>query len=200
MIKNISAIILAGGASKRFNGNTKSNIVIGGRTIISRMTNTLKELFDEIVIVTNMPEEFAGQQNYKIISDYFLKTGPLGGIHAAIKASSKEALFVFAGDMPLIDRGLIIRQIDYYNLHKCDILLPRFNKFIEPLHAIYCTSILKTLEDYLAAGHNYAVREFFKMVNICYLQLEASDAVRKAFMNINSPSDLPAAEKIAGSC
>jgi hypothetical protein len=37
MIHNISGVILAGGASKRFNGLIKAKIVIDGRTIISRI-------------------------------------------------------------------------------------------------------------------------------------------------------------------
>jgi molybdopterin-guanine dinucleotide biosynthesis protein A len=40
-----------------------------------------------------------------------LKAGPLGGIHSALKASTKESLFVFTGDMPLLDKEMIVRQI-----------------------------------------------------------------------------------------
>src|SRR5450759_2128051 len=125
MVHNISGVILAGGANKRFNGITKAKIVIDGKTIISRIIDTIGDIFDEIIIVTNTPEEFKEYTNFKLVSDKFLKIGPLGGIHAALKASSKEAMFVFAGDMPLIDKRVITRQIDFFNSHKCDILIPR---------------------------------------------------------------------------
>jgi len=100
MVKNITGIILAGGANTRFEGITKSNVVIGGRTIIARMIDTLKEIFDDIIIVTNKRGEFSDYNNFKITGDQFLKKGPLGGIHAALKASAGEAVFIFAGDMP----------------------------------------------------------------------------------------------------
>jgi molybdopterin-guanine dinucleotide biosynthesis protein A len=200
MRNSISGVILAGGANSRFKGITKSNIVIGGKTIISRITGAIKDIFDEIIIVTNNPEEFNEYNNHKIVSDQFLRRGPLGGIHAALKATSKEALFVFAGDMPLLDKRFIIRQIDYYNCNKCGILVPRVNINIEPLHAIYNISIINTLEEFLKEDRDYAVREFFKWVNVKYLQFEESEETKSAFTNINATSDICVAEKTPGIC
>jgi len=54
----ISAAIIAGGANKRFNGKTKANIQISGVRIITRAIKTLYEIFGDIVIVTNTPDEF----------------------------------------------------------------------------------------------------------------------------------------------
>ena len=115
MAGNISGVILAGGENRRFNGLPKSKIVIDGKTIIARILDTINEIFDEIIIVTNSPEEYKEYSNCKIVSDHFLKAGPLGGIHAALKGTSNEAIFVFAGDMPLLDKKLIISQINYFN-------------------------------------------------------------------------------------
>jgi molybdopterin-guanine dinucleotide biosynthesis protein A len=196
MIVNISGVILAGGDSKRFNGITKSNIVIGGKTIISRITDTISEIFDEIIIVTNTPEDFKDIGNCRLVNDKFVKAGPLGGIHAALMESSKNALFVFAGDMPFPDRKLILQQIKKFNTRKCDILVPGNKKFIEPLHAIYRKSILKPLEDYLEANQNFAVREFLKSVGVNYFEFEDRELAKKAFTNINSIQDILSAEEI----
>jgi molybdopterin-guanine dinucleotide biosynthesis protein A len=196
MFHNISGVILAGGINKRFDGITKSNIVIDGKTIMFRIIDRIKDIFEEIIIVTNTPEEFKEYINYKIVSDQILKAGPLGGIHAAIKTSSKEALFVFAGDMPLLDKKIIIRQIEFYNSHNCDILIPLIKTYIEPLHAIYNISIFETLEDYLTRDHDYAVRKFCKSQNVLYMQFEGSEEIRNAFTNINSPADIMIAENI----
>ena len=195
MVSNISGVILAGGASKRFNGITKARIVIDDKTIIYRIIDTIREIFDDITIVTNTPEAFSEFVNYKIISDQFLNKGPLAGIHSALKVSEKEALFVFAGDMPLLDKEFIIRQIDYYNINKCEVLIPRINRYIEPLHGIYKKTLFRVLEEYLIVNHDYAVREFLKKVNVCYLQLEESEKTIRAFININSSRDVSIAEK-----
>ena len=43
------------------------------------------------------------------MQDEILGAGPLGGIHAAMKASSNDSIFVFAGDMPFLDKDIIIK-------------------------------------------------------------------------------------------
>jgi len=190
MAGRISGVILAGGSNKRFGGITKANVVIGGKTIISRMISTIRDLFDEIIIVTNNPEEFQEFAQYKIVKDQYLKAGPLGGIHAALKASSEESIFVFAGDMPFLDGEIIAGQINEYNKLQYDILIPEIERFIEPLHAIYRKSVLNDLEKFLYEKKSRAVRDFLIEVNTGYMQIQKTKRTELAFANINSPSDL----------
>jgi molybdopterin-guanine dinucleotide biosynthesis protein A len=196
MIDNISGVILAGGANSRFNGLVKANIVIGGRTIISRTSDLLREIFKETIIVTNTPEEFTECTEFKIVADEILNKGPLGGIHAALKATSGEAVFVFAGDMPFIDKEIVTLLLDTYSGQSCDILIPKSGIFIEPLHSIYSKAILQNLERFLEVPGNNAVKEFIKGVNTCFMPLENSEKTRKAFTNINYPEDLPELKKL----
>lgn len=190
MTQNLTGVILAGGASTRFNGIIKAKIVIDGKTIISRITDTLGEIFNDIIIVTNNPEEFLEYSHCKIIGDLFLNKGPLGGIHAAMKASDRDALFVVAGDMPLLDKKIITLQTEFYENDKCDILIPQINNNIEPLHGIYKRSLVGILEAYLQRSDNYSIREFLKMADVRYLLIEDSVEARNAFTNINSPHDI----------
>ena len=198
MIRNISGVILAGGGSRRFNGIIKAKIEIGGKTIISRIIETLDDIFGEIIIVTNSPEEFKEYPKFRVVRDQFLNKGPLAGIHSALKEAENAAAFVFAGDMPLLDRDLIIRQTDVFNSTNCDILVPRIDEYLEPLHAIYRKTLTSMLEDYLNGDHNYAIREFYKMTGVHYLQLKGTQKTRRAFTNINSISDITSIEKLIG--
>lgn len=190
MESRISGVILAGGDNKRFGGITKSNIVIGGKTIISGIITTIEDLFNEIIIVTNRPSEYREFTHYKIIKDQYLKAGPLGGIHAALKSSSEEAIFVFAGDMPFLNKEIITNQIHEFNNRSYDILIPKVDQLIEPLHAIYRKSVLKDLERFLSEGKTRAVRDFITEVNVGYLQFPKTETSTLAFTNINSPSDI----------
>ena len=119
-----------------------------------------------------------------------MKAGPLGGIHAALKASSEDAIFVFAGDMPFLDKEIISDQINEFNKRQYDVLIPEVDLFIEPLHAIYRKSTLNHLERFLFEGKSRAVRDFLSEVNVGYLQMPKTDKTEIAFANINSPSDL----------
>jgi molybdopterin-guanine dinucleotide biosynthesis protein A len=147
-------------------------------------------MFDEIIIVTNKPEEFREFIQYIIVEDQYLKAGPLGGIHAALKASSEDAIFVFAGDMPFLDKEIITDQINEFNKKEHDVLIPEVNQFIEPLHAIYRKSVLNDLERFLSEGKSRAVRDFLSEENVGYFQIPNTEKTGRAFANINSPSDL----------
>jgi len=190
MVNRISGVILAGGSNKRFGGIDKANVVIDGKTIISRIISTISDLFVEIIIVTNKPEEFQEFIQYKIVKDQYLKAGPLGGIHAALKASSEDAIFIFAGDMPFLDKEIISDQINEFNKRGHDVFIPKVDQFVEPLHAIYRKSALNHLEKFLLEGKSRAVRDFLSEVNVGYFQLPKTEKTKLAFANINSPSDL----------
>jgi len=192
MYNNISGVILAGGKNNRFGGHPKAKTVIGGKTIISRITETIENLFDEVIIVTNDPEEFREFGHLRIITDIFRNAGPIGGLHAALKTTSKDAVFVFAGDMPFLEKQLILDQIKRFAEEKCDAMVPQVNDYIEPLHSIYSISILNNLEKYLNESGNYAVGEFLKRIDVKYMILTDSDIKTRAFININYPSDLTA--------
>jgi len=195
MYKNISGVILAGGENKRFGGQPKSKSVIGGKTIISRIAGTIKDIFGEIIIVTNAPAEFKEFNRFRIISDLFQNTGPIGGLHAAMKTASNDAVFVFGGDMPFLQKQLIINQINIFAKEKCDALVPQVNDFTEPLHSIYSLTILNKLEEYLTESGNYALREFLKRIDVKYMKLPDSDLTKRSFININYPSDLTSLDK-----
>lgn len=185
----ISGVILAGGAGRRFGGITKSNITVDGEKIISRIIRTIDDLFSELIIITNTPSVFPDLTRIKIAGDHYLKAGPLGGIHSGLKSSQQDAIFVFAGDMPFLDKGIIAEQIRQFRLNDYDILIPRIGRLIEPLHSIFRVSVLSRLEMFLSEG-NRSVREFISEMNAGYIDLQDSDENKRAFTNINSLPDI----------
>jgi molybdopterin-guanine dinucleotide biosynthesis protein A len=194
MSENISGVILAGGENRRYGGINKSNTIIGGSTIILRIVRILSEIFGEIIIVTNTPEEFESFNTCKIAEDLFKKAGPLAGIHSAMKASSKGSLFVIAGDMPFPDKEIILDQIRVYSTTEAEAVVPRVNGKEEPLHAIYNNSILDKLNSYLSASNRYGVIDFLQKLNVQYIDLPDNDETKRAFFNVNTPLDAAEAD------
>jgi molybdenum cofactor guanylyltransferase len=190
MTEKISGVILAGGAGSRFNDRLKPKIVIDGESIISRIISVVKDLFDEIIIVTNNPEEFGEFSFCRIVQDEIPNAGPLGGIHAGLKSSANNAIFVFAGDMPFLDKRIILRLIDVFDSAEDDAVIPSVNEYIEPLHSVYSTSLTENLEAYLKSDQSHAVRDFIKSLNVKYIKFNSSEKNKRAFTNINSPSDI----------
>ena len=191
---NISGVILAGGEGKRLGDKPKTEIIIGGRKIISRMLDVIRDIFNDIIIVTNSPERYSEFENYRIIGDIYSGSGPLGGIHAAMKASEKEALFVFAGDMPFLNKDLIIRQIEKYTGSNMSAMVPVLNELEEPLHAIYKNSLAGEIEKILKGSTNPIMKDFLEKIRTGHLELQPSLEIMKAFTNINTSSDIEGAE------
>ena len=194
MQKKITAAILAGGPAKRLKGVVKANLLVEGETIMERSFTILNNLFSELIIVTNSPDEFSEYKGCLIIGDYFKGIGPLAGIHSALKSASGDAVFIFAGDMPLLSSELIKKQTTLYSELECDILVPRIGAAIEPLHSIYSRSVLQKLEDYLASGGSRAVRDFFQVADVRFMDL--GEEMNSIFFNINTPSDIVEIERI----
>ena len=186
----ISGVILAGGASRRFGGITKSNIVVDGEKIISRIITTINDLFSEIIIITNTPSEFQDLSRYRVANDHFQNAGPLAGIHSGLKSAENDAIFVFAGDMPFLSKEIIEEQTRQFRLNESEVLIPRIGELIEPLHSIYRVSVLPRMERFLAEGKNRAVRDFLSGLHIDYFILQDSEENRRAFTNINSQWDI----------
>ncbi|NOR46061.1 MAG: NTP transferase domain-containing protein [Candidatus Delongbacteria bacterium] len=188
--ENISCAILAGGKSKRMNGVNKALIEIGSANNLEKIINISNKLFAETLLITNDNLPYKKYDNIKLFSDIYKDIGPLGGIHSALKNSSYKSVFFFSNDMPFVNIDIVQEEIRIFEKFKCDIIIPRINKFIEPLHAIYSVSILETLEEHIKTADNYWIRSIFDKVNVNYWDLEDNKVNRKAFTNINTQQDL----------
>ena len=187
---SLAAALLAGGENRRYGGRVKALLEVGGRPIIEKSTELLSHLFSEIVIVTNTPHLFAHIRGYRITGDIYRGVGPLGGLHAAMKATEADALFLVAGDMPFLSAALVKQLIESWKGSACEALIPSHSGNIEPLHAIYATSLLERLEEFISSQKRYAIRDFLTLVQTEYIEMDIGN--QNPFVNINSPDDMEA--------
>jgi len=188
----ITAVILAGGRNSRFNGKDKAFFPVNGVPMVEIISGRLRDLFKMILVVTNSPGSYAGYTDLPFVCDTFSGTGPLGGIHAAMVNVKTPYIFVVSCDMPYIDTGLIRKQADlFFKKKKADVLIPRINSNIEPLHAIYSSKLAGRLGEFLTSTSDYSIRAFLRGLDVAYMDLPADTSVIRVFTNINSPRDLP---------
>lgn len=192
MPRSISAVILAGGEGKRLQNPVKAKITLGGRPLIEGILEKIDGIFKEIIIVANNPDEFSGYETCSVVTDIYKGAGPLGGIHAAMTFSDSGSFFVLAGDMPFLDRNLILRMTDCYFEKAPMMLVPRTGSMSEPLHAIYSRQVLPLIEELISANKNSSVRDLFSPDITEWFDPGTSPAIQRAFTNINTPEDLNA--------
>lgn len=192
----ISGVVLAGGRNRRFGNKSKFRALVGGVPVIERITGTIEDIFDEVIIVTNSPSEIEKIGSIIITKDIFINKGPLGGIHAAMNASSCDYLFVFAGDMPFPDKKLIESQLLFLEQNESDVIIPSWRGNIEPLHGLYRSSLKNKLELFLGSSGKISIRDFIEELNVRYFELPYDSIFTRVFMNINTPSDAEDADRL----
>lgn len=194
-LHDISCAILAGGKSKRLDGENKALIKIGEKSNLDKILSFSGKYFREVMIIANDRKKFESYSEVQVFPDEIEGVGPLGGIHSALKNSRFANVFFLSCDMPFLSEEIISNEIEAYFDKKCDMIIPRTGEFIEPLHSIFSIRLLSKLEDHLKVTNNYAIRKFFDKVEVYYWDIADSDENRKAFFNINTHSDLQDAHK-----
>jgi len=134
----LSGIVLAGGESKRMNGENKSLLMLGEEALIQRQVRIMRAICSEIIIVTNTPRPFLRKvdESVRIITDYIPKKGPLSGMHAGLTLARHQNAWVVACDMPFLSpeaAELMLRK----KKEGFEAVFPRIDGALYPLHGIY---------------------------------------------------------------
>lgn len=186
---NFTGIILSGGKSLRM-GKNKAFIEIEGLPMIERILNLFKKIFNEILVITNDKNQFVHLDNVKIFNDLIPYKGALGGLYTGLFYSSHEYSFCVGCDMPFLNESLIKFLIKKINGE--DIIVPKTEKGLEPLHAIYskrCLSIIKSMID---SGKSRII-DIYPLLKIKIIEEREFidlDPEKKSFLNINTPEEL----------
>ncbi len=191
----MTGIILAGGRNLRM-GENKAFLEINGQRIIERTRNLFQELFAEIILVTNSPFAYLDLK-LRMVTDLLPGKGALGGIFTGLFYSAYSHAFVVACDMPFLNKEMISYLISLAS--KYDIVIPKTEDGLQPLHAIYSQKCLPHMENLLRQG-NLKIIDFFHLVKTREVftdELRTFDPLLRSFFNVNTPEDLARAKELA---
>ena len=170
-------------------GEDKAFLQIEGVPIIGRIYDLFKELFQEVIIVTNHREFFRNFES-KICEDLIPNKGALGGLYTGIFFSSFQYSFCVACDMPFIKKSLV--QYLIKNIQDDDAVVPRTKDGFQPLHAIYSKNCLHPIKRIIEDG-GYKIIDFYRMARVKIVEEDAFlclDPFRESFINVNTPEEL----------
>jgi molybdopterin-guanine dinucleotide biosynthesis protein A len=190
---SISGVMLAGGKSSRM-GQNKALMSLGGRRLIDRVASVLREVFRELLLVTNSPVVYA-DLSVPMVSDVFPDKGSLGGIYSAIYHASTPYCLVVACDMPFLNaavmRYLVEHMADY------DVVVPEIHGELQPLHAVYSKACLEPIAHCLEANRLKVVGFFpeVRVRTVTASELQSLDPELLAFQNLNTPEEFQAAAR-----
>ena len=212
-IDNCSGVILAGGENKRM-PVLKAFIEVEGKKIIEKNLKIMRQLFNEIFIVTNQPELYT-YLGVPMLGDVYNIRGPMTGVLTALMNSSNKWIFVSACDMPFINPDFIRFMADERYNPAClaivnrerkrdldtisgagiyDAVVPLVNYKAEPLFAFYSNKVMNSLEQFVLTGKKsikYFLLNHDKRVKyITSEEVKNIDPEARSFINLNTPEDI----------
>jgi molybdopterin-guanine dinucleotide biosynthesis protein A len=187
---------LSGGLAARYDGTEKALLRVGGIRILDRIYEIYRELFDEIILVTNSPEKFL-EWDLLIVSDLFPIRSSLTGIHAGLFYMTNPYTFISACDTPFLKKEMVETVIGKIEA-QIDIVMPETSAGFEPLCAAYSKRCLEAAQNHLEQKKLKITKTFRKsrIKTISEKVLCEIDPDLRSFFNINTPEDLKRAEEM----
>ncbi len=196
---DISCIVLAGGKGLRL-GRNKALETINDRYLLQQVVSRLSFFKSNVIIVTATEQPFLqsiGYPKIRIVTDTYPDKGPLGGIYTGLATSDSVYNLVVACDMPFLNQALLRYMIQ--RSANFDLVVPRWDGMVEPLHAVYSKGCLAPIESLLKQG-TLNIAKLFTLVKVRYVEAEEIDRFdpkHLSFFNINTEADLKIARKLA---
>ena len=181
----LSGIVLAGGLSRRM-GRNKSELRLNGKTLLQIQADKLFALGIEDVMLSGA--DCSALPGTRVIPDKYTGRGPLGGIHACLRAAEHPACLVLSVDVPLIPVGALAQLCQ---THRGGITVLRHGELEEPLIGVYDRAVAKDIAALLEAGRG-AVRALRETV--LWSCFDYTD-LKELLINCNTPEDFAVAKK-----
>jgi len=191
----IAAAILAGGLAERLGGINKGDLHIGGRRIVDRQLEVLRQVADPVFVVSGRQREFH-DLDVDVVHDLVANAGAIGGIYTAIATSPCDRTIIVACDMPYLTPALaamLARPSD------ADVVVPRSGSGLQPLCATWSARALEPIRrrigDHLLKVAS--VLEELRIEEIGPEVLASCDPHGLLFVNINTPHDYERAQGLS---
>jgi molybdopterin-guanine dinucleotide biosynthesis protein A len=186
-VAELTAFVLAGGKSSRM-GADKALLQLPGQTLLQRGLELARSVSEDVRIV-GVREKFG--EFAPVVEDKYPNRGPLGGIHAALSATTNPFNLILAVDLPFLEKRFLLHLLAEARASGAVVTVPRAAGGLQPLCAVYRREFAALAEQALAAGRN--------KIDTLYAQttvriIEEDELVRFAFSpamfdNLNTPEE-----------
>lgn len=209
-MQKVSAIILAGGASRRM-GTDKAWLELDGVPLIARVLARVRELADDVLIAANDAARFNALR-VRVVPDAFPNAGPLAGICAGLQAAAHDVAVVVACDMPFVSPALLAYMCSF--APEYDIVLPQTSPpsaetkaeraprakdlALQPLHAVYTKRCIAPMGEALRRGDRrmIAFHDAVRVRVITPQEVARFDPLEYSMRNVNTPEKWMEAQEL----
>ena len=183
--ENISGIVLAGGTSKRM-GTDKAELKLGDLTLLEIQVRKLRQIGISDIMISGCGKPVEGART---VEDIYPQKGPMGGIHACLKAAGTPACLVVSVDVPLFPAEWLEKLIE---AHEGPATVLSHGDKIEPLLAVYDTALAPRAEELIQTG-DWSVRRMSANAEVKKLEYTGDPDL---LLNCNNPEDFEKAKTL----
>lgn len=185
--------MLAGGKSSRM-GTDKAFLELQGETLLFRALQLVRGVTADLHIV-GAREKFG--RFGPVVEDLYSDRGPLGGIHAALSASTKDLNLILAVDLPQIEAAFLEYLIAKARAGEALVTVPRAAGGWQPLCAVYRRGFLDLADRALQEGRN-KIDPLFRNISLAVMEESELTEARFSttmFQNLNTPEEFHSAKR-----
>lgn len=185
-MKNVSAVILAGGLSTRM-GVCKAELGWKNTTLLEHQIEKMRSLGIEDIIVSGYMTTVPGT---RCVPDTYPLKGPLGGIHAGLSAAKYPHCLVTGVDTPLVPEKTLAELVAAHMESGSDITVLSHGDEVEPLIGVYKSRLSGEAERILK-GDNTSVRVLLKRARTGLYEFKGDGEL---LCDCNTPEDILSAQ------
>ncbi|XWX02463.1 molybdenum cofactor guanylyltransferase [Aggregatilineales bacterium SYSU G02658] len=190
----VTVAILAGGQSRRM-GTDKSFVLLEGKPLIQHVIERASSLGYSLILIANDVERYR-PFGLPVYPDVIAGAGSLGGLYTALTHSPTDYTLCLACDMPQVNPELLQYLITLKGAY--DAVVPRVEGVLQGVHALYHRRCLPVMQGHIQQG-TLKIIKVIEALNVRLVdegELRQFDPDCTSFLNLNSPLDLEAFQRI----
>lgn len=184
--QQITALVLAGGQSRRMGGRDKGLLPFGGGLLIGHVLDAVRPQVHALMISANRNQDAYSRFGCPVLADSLEGfQGPLAGFLAGLEHMPTEYLLTLPCDGPIVVPDLARRLATGLSRANAEIAVAHDGQRLQPVYALLHRGVLEGLRQALAEGERKIDRWYPRHR---WVTVDFSD-VPEQFSNINTPED-----------
>jgi molybdenum cofactor guanylyltransferase len=190
----VSAVILAGGLARRFQGDDKGLIELAHRPLAAWAAERVSGHAAEILINANRNLGRYASLGHTVVPDYLPdRPGPLAGLLSAARTAQQEWLLCVPCDVPFLPLDLVMQLYDHAIASQVQLARAADETGTHFAIMLAHRELITDLDEFVREGGRQV--QAWQARHACETIYFGDDPY--AFLNINTPDDLRKAERIA---